>query len=171
MAAPMLPNPRNPMSMGSLLLPSIDNGLVKFSTTLLQDGNNTGIEVPAEVVAALNAGKRPPVVVTVNGYEYRSTIAPMGGRYLIPFSAERRKESGLAGGDAIEVELAVDEEPRVVEVPTDLAAALDESATANAAWAKLSYSRQKAHVTSVNGAKAPETRARRIAAVVATLGG
>jgi hypothetical protein len=159
------------MSMGSLLLPSIDNGLVKFSTTLLQDGNNTGIEVPAEVVAALNAGKRPPVVVTVNGYEYRSTIAPMGGRYLIPFSAERRKESGLAGGDAIEVELAVDEEPRVVEVPTDLAAALDESATANAAWAKLSYSRQKAHVTSVNGAKAPETRARRIAAVVATLGG
>jgi hypothetical protein len=157
--------------MGSLLLPSIDNGLVKFSTTLLQDGNNTGIEVPAEVVAALNAGKRPPVVVTVNGYEYRSTIAPMGGRYLIPFSAERRKESGLAGGDAIEVELAVDEEPRVVEVPTDLAAALDESATANAAWAKLSYSRQKAHVTSVNGAKAPETRARRIAAVVATLGG
>ncbi|MDT5078476.1 MAG: hypothetical protein QOJ80_3113 [Mycobacterium sp.] len=144
---------------------------MKFSTTLLQDGNNTGIEVPAEVVAALNAGKRPPVVVTVNGYEYRSTIAPMGGRYLIPFSAERRKESGLAGGDAIEVELAVDEEPRVVEVPTDLAAALDESATANAAWAKLSYSRQKAHVTSVNGAKAPETRARRIAAVVATLGG
>ncbi len=159
------------MSMGSLLLASIENGLVKFSTTLFQDGNNTGIEVPADVVAALNAGKRPPVVVTVNGYEYRSTVAPMGGRYLIPFSAERRKESGLAGGDAIEVELAVDEAPRVVEVPTVLAAALDGSAAAKAAWAKLSYSRQKAHVTSINGAKAPETRARRVAAVVATLGG
>jgi Bacteriocin-protection, YdeI or OmpD-Associated/Domain of unknown function (DUF1905) len=137
---------------------------------LFQDGNNTGIEVPADVVAALEAGKRPPVVVTVNGYEYRSTIAPMGGRYLIPFSAERRKESGLAGGDAIEVELTVDEAPRVVEVPADLAAALDESAAVKAAWAKLSYSTQKAHVTSINGAKAPETRARRVAAVVAKLG-
>lgn len=62
---------------------------MKFSTTLFQDGNNTGIEVPAELVAALQPGKRPPVVVTVNGYQYRSTIAPMGGRYLIPFSAER----------------------------------------------------------------------------------
>ena len=169
MAEPMLPNPRNPMSMDSLLLPSIENGLVNFSTTLFQDGNNTGIEVPAEVVAALDAGKRPAVVVTVNGYEYRSTIAPMGGRYLIPFSAERRKESGLAGGDAIEVELTVDEAPRVVEVPADLAAALDESAAVKTAWAKLSYSRQKAHVTSINGAKAPATRARRVAAVVARL--
>jgi hypothetical protein len=113
------------MSMASLLLPGVENGRVKFSTTLFHDGNNTGIEVPAEVLSALEAGKRPAVVVTVNGYEYRSTIAPMGGRYLIPFSAERRKESGLAGGDAIEVELAVDEAPRVVEVPADLAAALD----------------------------------------------
>jgi hypothetical protein len=135
------------MSMASLLLPGIENGRVKFSTTLFQDGNNTGIEVPAEVLSALEAGKRPAVLVTVNGYEYRSTIAPMGGRYLIPFSAERRKESGLAGGDAIEVE----------------------SAAAKTAWAKLSYSRQKAHVTSINGAKAPETRARRVAAVVAQL--
>jgi hypothetical protein len=157
------------MSMASLLLPGIENGRVKFSTTLFQDGNNTGIEVPAEVLSALEAGKRPAVVVTVNGYEYRSTIAPMGGRYLIPFSAERRKESGLAGGDAIEVELTVDEAPRVVEVPADLAAALDESAAVKTAWAKLSYSRQKAHVTSINGAKAPETRARRVAAVVAKL--
>jgi hypothetical protein len=145
--------------------------LVKFSTTLFQDGNNTGIEVPAEVLAALEAGKRPPVVVTVNGYEYRSTIAAMGGRFLIPFSAERRKESGLAGGDAIEVELAVDTAPRVVEVPADLAVALEESAAAKAAWTKLSHSAQKAHVTSINAAKAPETRTRRVAAVVAKLGG
>jgi hypothetical protein len=144
---------------------------VKFSSTLFQDGNNTGIEVPADVVAALDAGKRPAVVVTVNGYEYRSTIASMGGRYLIPFSAERRKESGLAGGDAIEVELAVDTAPRVVEVPTDLAAALDGSTASKAAWAKLSYTRQKEYVRSINGAKAADTRARRVAAVVAKLGG
>jgi hypothetical protein len=134
------------MSIRPLLLRSIENGLVKFSTTMFQDGNNTGIEVTAEVVLALDAGKRPPVAVTVNGYEYRSTIAAMGGRYLIPFSAERRKESRLAGGDTLEVELAVDTAPRVVEVPADLGAALEASAAAQDAWAKLSYSQQKAHV-------------------------
>jgi hypothetical protein len=121
---------------------------MKFSTTMFQDGNNTGIEVPADVVDALGAGKRPPVVVNVNGYEYRSTIAPMGGRFLVPFSAERRNESGIAGGDAIEVELAVDTAPRVVEVPDDLKAALAGAPAALAAWAKLSYSHQKAHTHS-----------------------
>ena len=65
---------------------------MKFSTVMFQDGNNTGIEVPAGVVEALAAGKRPAVVVDVNGYRYRSTVAPMGGKFLIPFSAERRKE-------------------------------------------------------------------------------
>jgi hypothetical protein len=144
---------------------------VKFSTTMFQDGNNTGIEVPADVVDALGAGKRPPVVINVNGYEYRSTIAPMGGRFLVPFSAERRSESGIAGGDAIDVEVAVDTAPRAVELPDDLEAALAGAPAALAAWAKLSYSHQKAHVTSVTGAKAAETRARRINAVVAKLGG
>lgn len=142
---------------------------MKFSTEMLQMGNNTGIEVPAEVVEALGAGKRPAVVVDVNGYRYRSTVAPMGGKYLIPFSAERRTESGINGGDAIDVELTVDTEPRVVEVPEDLRAALDESPSAAKRWETLSYSTQKGHVTAVTGAKAAETRARRIAKVIAEL--
>ncbi|TGB38194.1 YdeI/OmpD-associated family protein [Mycolicibacterium peregrinum] len=142
---------------------------MKFSTEMLQMGNNTGIEVPAHVVEALGAGKRPAVVVDVSGYRYRSTIAPMGGKFLIPFSAERRAESGIAGGDAVEVELTVDTEPRTVEVPDDLRAALAGSADASNAWERLSYSRQKAHVASVQGAKAAETRARRIAKVIADL--
>ncbi|MDO3634333.1 YdeI/OmpD-associated family protein [Mycolicibacterium arseniciresistens] len=141
-----------------------------FSNTMFQDGNNTGIEVPAEVVDALGAGKRPPVVVSVNGYRYRSTIAPMGGKFLIPFSAQRRAESGIGGGDAVEVTLTLDTAPRIVEVPADLAATLAES-DLTAAWDKLSPSRRKAHVTSVEGAKTAETRARRVAAVVTALGG
>ena len=135
-----------------------------------QDGNNTGIEVPADVVEALGAGKRPPVVVDVNGFEYRSTVAPMGGKYLVPFSAARRQESGINGGDAIDVELTLDTAPRTVEVPVDLRAALDASPTVAAAWEKLSASNRKAQVESVLGAKAAETRARRIAAIVAKLG-
>ena len=142
---------------------------MKFSTTMFQDGNNTGIEVPADVVAALDAGKRPPVVVNVNCYEYRSTIAPMGGKYLLPFSADRRKESGIQGGDAIDVELILDTAPRTVEVPGDLQAALDASPTAVAAWDKLAYTHKKEHARSVLDAKKAETRTRRIAAVVAKL--
>jgi Bacteriocin-protection, YdeI or OmpD-Associated/Domain of unknown function (DUF1905) len=144
---------------------------VKFSTTMFQMGNNTGIEVPADVVAALDAGKRPAVVVNVNGYEYRSTVAPMGGKYLLPFSADRRKESGIQGGDAIDVELTLDTAPRTVEVPDDLQSALNASPTAAAAWEKLSYTHKKEHVQSVLDAKKAETRARRIAAVVAKLEG
>jgi len=134
-------------------------------------GNNTGIEVPADLVADLGAGKRPPVVITVNGYEYRSTVAPMGGKYLLPFSAERRKESGIQGGDAIEVELTLDTAPRTVDVPDDLQSALDASAKARAAWDELSYTHRKEHVRSVLDAKKADTRARRIAAVVAKLEG
>lgn len=143
---------------------------VKFSTTMFQDGNNTGIDVPADVVEALGAGKRPAVVVNVNGFEYRSTVAPMGGKFLIPFSAARRQESGIKGGDAIDVELSVDTAPRTVEVPGDLRDALDASPSVAAAWDKLSFSNRKAHVDAVAGAKAAETRARRIAAIVAKLG-
>src|SRR5262245_56757236 len=106
---------------------------------MLQDGNNTGIEVPADVVEALGAGKRPAVVVNVNGFEYRSTVAPMGGKFLIPFSAARRQESGIKGGDALDVELAVDTAPRTVEVPDDLRTALDASPSAADAWDRLSF--------------------------------
>ena len=144
---------------------------MKFSTAMLQMGNNTGIEVPADVVAELGAGKRPPVVVTVNGYEFRSTVAAMGGKYLLPFSAERRAESGIQGGDAIDVELTLDTAPRTVDVPGDLQSALDASATARTAWDKLSYTHRKEHVRSVVDAKKADTRARRIAAVIAKLEG
>jgi hypothetical protein len=145
--------------------------VTRFSTTIFQTGNNTGIEVPADVVDALGGGKRAPVVVTVNGYEYRSTIASMGGRFLLPLSAAHRSESGIGGGDAVDVELILDAAPRVVEVPEDLRAALDRSAVAAAAWRKLAYSQQKAHVTAVLCAKTEETRTRRIVAVVAKLEG
>lgn len=144
---------------------------VNFDTELLATGGrNTGIEVPEELVAALGAGKRPPVLVRVNDYEYRSTIAPMGGRFLIPFSADKRAETGLAAGDPIRVVLVHDDAPRSVEVPEDLAAALA-GAGARAAFDALSPSKRKAHVTSVESAKAAPTRERRIAAVLAALAG
>ncbi|MDQ1085122.1 MULTISPECIES: YdeI/OmpD-associated family protein [Microbacterium] len=141
---------------------------MEFHTSLSQTGNSTGIEVPPEVVEELGGGKRAAVVVDVNGYVYRSTIGVMGGRFLIPFSSDKRAATGLAGGDAIVVGLTLDTAPRTVEVPADLAAALEE-AGARAAFEALSPSARKAHVTGVESAKAADTRARRIAAVVSAL--
>jgi len=141
---------------------------MRFDTTLSQIGNNTGIEVPPEVIDELGAGKRPPVAVSVNGFEYRSTVAVMGGKYLIAFSSDKRAATGLKGGDPIAVELTLDSAPREVEVPDGLAAALQE-AGARAAFDALSPSARKAHVTSVEGAKAADTRARRVEKIVGGL--
>ena len=141
---------------------------MRFETTLLQMGNNTGIEVPPEVVEALGGGKRAAVTVDVGGYVYASTLAVMGGRHLIPFSSDKRAATGLSGGDPITVELRLDTAPRTVEVPADLAAAIDE-AGARAAFDALAPSARKAHVTAVDGAKAADTRARRIASIVQKL--
>jgi len=142
--------------------------VVRFSTNMLLSGNNTGIQVPPELLDALGGGKRPAVNVTVNGYEYRSTVASMGGRFLIPFSSDKRAETGIQGGDPIDVILTLDNAPRVAAVPDDLAAALDAAGLADQ-FAKLAPSHQKAHVTSVESAKADETRRRRIDAVVTKL--
>jgi hypothetical protein len=142
---------------------------MKFTTRMAQIGNNTGIPVPPEVIEALGGGKRPAVNVTVNGYAYRSTVAPMGGQFLISFSSDKRAESGIAGGDEIEVELTLDTASRAVEPPADLAAALDASPGTRAAFDALSPSKQKAHVVSVESAKTDETRQRRITAVVDAL--
>jgi len=145
---------------------------MKFHTTLLQpEGRSvTGIEVPPEIIAALGGGKKPPVALTVNGYSYRSTVAVMGGKYMVGFSSDHRAASGLKGGDAIEVDIALDDAPRTVEVPEDFAAAL-ETAGARAAFDKLAYSHRKEHVRAIEDAKTAETRARRIEKAVGILRG
>ena len=126
----------------------------------------TGLEVPAEVVDALDAGKRPPVTVTINGFTYRSTVAVMGGRYLLPLSAENRTGAGVDAGDDIEVDVELDTAPRVVEPPRDLAEALDATDGARAAWDRLSYSHQRQHVLAIEEAKAADTRSRRVAKAI-----
>ena len=126
-------------------------------------GNTTGIVVPADVVEGFGAGKRVPVQVTINGHTYRSSIASMGGRFLVGVSAENRLKAGVAAGDEIEVDLVLDEAPREIEVPADLAAALDAAPAARTFFDGLSYSLKRYHVEQVTGAKTDETRQRRIA--------
>ena len=144
---------------------------MKFHTTIKQsDGTATGIEIPDEVVAALGAGKKPPVKMKVNGYAYRSTVATVDGKFMVGFSADHRAASGIKGGDEVDVEIEVDTEPRTVDVPADLQAALDAEPMAQATFDKLSNSLKGYHVYQVTSAKTDETRQRRIAKSIEALG-
>lgn len=142
---------------------------MKFTTTIIGEGNKAGIEVPEDVVTALGAGKRPPVVVTINGMSYRSSIAVMGGQTLVGVSAANRELTGVAAGDTVEVDVELDTQPRVVDVPDDLAAALAAEPAAAEFYRTLNYSAQRRYVEPIGLAKTAETRARRIAKVVEDL--
>ena len=137
---------------------------MRFRTTVQQSGRTaTGIQVPDQVVEALGSGKRPAVKVTINGYTYRSSVAVLSGRYMVGVSAEHRAGAGVAGGDEVDVDIALDTAPREVRVPADLAAALDAEPAARRTFDDLSYSNRSWHVLQVEGAKTSETRQRRIA--------
>lgn len=140
-----------------------------FTTELIKgDGDTAGFVIPDAVVEAFGQGKKPKVVVTLNdGFSYPNTVAVMGGKFMIGVSKERRKLAGVTPGEKVKVTLTLDTAPRVMEVPPDLRAALDDNKAAAAHFATLSYSNQRRHIDPINEAKSEETRARRIAKSVA----
>jgi hypothetical protein len=141
---------------------------MEFRTTVVLGGRTaTGLQVPDDVVTSLAAGKRPPVKVTVGKHTYRTTVAPMGGAFWVPLAAENREAAGVSAGDEVDVRIELDDAPREVSVPDDLAAALDEAARAT--FDRLSYTHRKEWVRWVEEAKKPETRATRIEKTVASL--
>ena len=143
---------------------------MRFRTTMLMNGKTAmGFEIPPEVVESFGAGKRPPVLVTINGYTYRNTVAVYGGVYMIGVAAEHRAPAGVAGGDIVDVDLQLDTGRREVEVPPELRAALDDDAAARATFDRLSYSNKSWHALQVTGTNNPETRARRIEKSIAAL--
>lgn len=123
--------------------------------------------MPDDVVTALGSGRRPAVRATINGYTYRSSVASMGGRFLLSVSAEVRERAAVTAGDVVDVDIELDTEVREVAVPADLAQALEADEQAKAFFAGLSYSNQLRHVLAIEGAKGPQTRQRRIDKAVA----
>lgn len=141
-----------------------------FRTTIELGGKTaTGFEVPEQIVASLGAGKRVAVRVTVGGHTYRTTIAPMGGRFLVPLNAENRAAAGVAAGDEVEVEIEADLAPREVVVPPDLAEVLAHEPDARTFFESLAYSHRKEWVRWIEDAKRAATRSSRIAAAVEAL--
>jgi len=142
---------------------------MKYKTTIVQTGNNTGIHVPDNILERLNGGKRPLVKVKLNGYTYRSAVGKMGDKFMISLSSENRKNANVKGGDTLEVTVALDTEPRIVEVPTELQTELNKNKTAKEAFENLAPSKKKAFVLSVTDPKTEETKIRRIEKIIDTL--
>ncbi|MBB4908750.1 YdeI/OmpD-associated family protein [Actinophytocola algeriensis] len=136
---------------------------MRFRAELESTGKTTaGFEVPEDVVEGVGGGGHPKVTVTVDGFTFRTSIARMGGRFLLGVSAERRAQSGIETGQVFDVDVELDTEPREIEVPEDLAAALTADEAARKFWNTLSYSKQSWHVHQVTSAKKAETRAARV---------
>lgn len=143
---------------------------VKFKTKLFSGGGNTtGIIIPPEKVEALGKGKRVPVVVSLNGFSYRNTIAVMGGNFCIGVSADIRKQTGLNADDSVDVILTVDEKPREVKIPDDLKKILDKHAGSKEFFESLSYSSKLRFALQIETAKTPETLKKRIDVVTKAL--
>ena len=131
-------------------------------------GSGRLVEVPLDV-RALFGEARPPVKATVNGYTFSSTIAVYDGRYYLGFNREVREAAGIDVGDVLTIDLERDEDERTVELPDDLAAALD--AAARRAFDDLSFTHRREYVRWIEGAKREETRKRRVAKAVELLRG
>ena len=143
---------------------------MKFHALIQGTGKTAaGIEVPAAVVAALGTSKKPAVRATINGYTYRSSVASMGGKFMLGVSNDVRQKAGVAAGQEVDITLELDTEPRLIAVPDDLARALNKDKAALKTFEALSYSNKRRLIEPIEAAKAPETRQRRIDKTVGLL--
>ncbi|MHB8686861.1 MAG: YdeI/OmpD-associated family protein [Candidatus Dormibacteraceae bacterium] len=139
---------------------------MRLRAKILRSGKTAaGIEVPSRVVAALGS-KRPPVRATINGFTYRTSVASMGGKFMLGVPPEFREGAGVAAGDTVDVDLELDTQPREVAIPLDFAAALGSNADAKRSFEGLTYSNKRRLVIAIEAIKSPETRQRRIAKTI-----
>ncbi len=143
--------------------------IMKFKTTIFQKGNNLGIEVPETVIEQLGAGKRPPIIVDIKNYAYKSTVGVMDGKFLIPLSSEHRKKVQVTGGEAVEINLELDKEQRRIDLPKSLADRLVSNKTAKDFFDTLSPSNKKKIVALVESAKTEDTLNKRLEKIIANL--
>src|SRR5262245_41199161 len=147
-------------------------GSLNSKATLLERGQAAAVVLDDDQVATVGEGaKRFPVVATVNGYTWRTSVVRMGGEFLLGLNREVREGAGVEAGDEVDLQLELDTKPREVEVPPALAAALAADSEAQAAFDKLSYTHRKEYARWVAEAKKDETRERRVASTLDRLRG
>ncbi len=147
--------------------------MVKFKgvlTSTPRGGGGTLVPIPKEVAAKLGLKGMPKIQAVIAGTPYRGSLMPMGdGTYCLGVLKSIQEAAGVGQGDTISVELALDTAPRTIEPPTDLARALSRDSKAAAAWEALSYTNKKEMARSLEEAKRPETRERRLAQALESL--
>jgi hypothetical protein len=149
---------------------SADQGQPHFRTKVLTAGKTaTGIQIPDEIIAKLGAGRKPAVRITINGFTYRSTVAVMNGRFMVGINAENREKAKVAGGDMIDVGIALDTEVREVAVPADLRQVLEREPDLKRAFDGLSYTKRRVIAEAIASAKTDGTRERRMEKAVRDL--
>jgi hypothetical protein len=137
--------------------------VLRFRAELNLRGSGHFLDLPFDPREALGEA-RPAVRGSVNGTPFRARISTYGGEFMLLLNREIREAAGIGPGDTVDVELERDTEPRTVEVPNDLAAALDDEA--RAAFDRMSYTHRREYVDWITEAKRPETRERRVAKAV-----
>ena len=143
---------------------------MKFRATVIPSGNAAGVQIPAAVMKTLGPAARPPIVITINGHSWRSRVALMRGQHLIGMSRAARVACGIAEGDAVEVDIELDNEPRNVPEPLDLAEALNRDPKARAAFDRLPYGLKRKYVAAIEEAKSADVRSRRLEKLMLTIG-
>jgi hypothetical protein len=144
---------------------------IRFKATLTRepDSSATFISIPFNVYEVFGSRARVPVIGTINGYPYKSTISPYGGVHYLGVNRQLREGAGLKAGDIVEIEMSIDTGPRFITPPADLISAMDTNPQARKNWKKLSYSHQKQYVDAIEEAKKPETRTERIKRTIEAL--
>ena len=147
--------------------------MVKFEGVLTptpRGGGGTLVRIPNEVAAKLGLRGMPKIQALIAGTPYRGSLMPMGdGSYCLGVLKSIQEAAGVGQGDTISIELALDTAPRTVEPPADLAIALARDRNATAAWEALSYTNKKEIARSLEEAKRPETRERRLVQALESL--
>lgn len=142
---------------------------MKFLAQVIPSGNATGVEVPDNVMQALGSKGRPPVTITINGHTWRSRVAAMRGQRLIGISAAHRAAAKVSKGDFVEIDVELDEAPREVPEPADLAEALNDCPQARTSFDRLPFGLRQKHVKTIQEAKSSEVRERRIGKLIITV--
>jgi hypothetical protein len=139
-----------------------------YETVVIGVGNHASIEIPDENLAEIGGNRRAPLRITINGHTYQSTATGVDGKCMVVFPMRDREAAGVTAGDYVRVTLELDSGYRQVEVPSELAAAL-QAAGLNETFHELTYSKRREFVRQINDARADETRTRRLQKIIAAL--
>jgi Domain of unknown function (DUF1905)/Bacteriocin-protection, YdeI or OmpD-Associated len=145
--------------------------VARFQAVLQPDptGSGTFVIVPQAVTSSLGLRGRPKIQAVIASQPYRGSLMPTRDGFVLGVLRSIQQAAGVQRGDTITVELELDTAPRVVEPPADLTQAFGRDRRAAAGWEKLSYTGKREIARSLEEAKRPETRERRLAAALERL--